>query len=56
MSGAQAGASTRTSRVIKARPEDLYDAFVDPKALVEWLPPADAEALREGTSRGPLRA
>jgi alkanesulfonate monooxygenase SsuD/methylene tetrahydromethanopterin reductase-like flavin-dependent oxidoreductase (luciferase family) len=23
---------------------------------VEWLPPADAEALREGTSRGPLRA
>jgi len=41
MSGAQAGASTRTSRVIKARPEDLYDAFVDPKALVEWLPPAE---------------
>jgi uncharacterized protein YndB with AHSA1/START domain len=41
MSGAQAGGSTRTSRVIKARPEDLYDAFVDPEALVEWLPPAE---------------
>jgi uncharacterized protein YndB with AHSA1/START domain len=34
------GASTRTSRVIRARPEELYDAFVDPVALVEWLPPA----------------
>ena len=36
---AAAGASTRTTRVIRARPEALYDAFVDPAALVEWLPP-----------------
>lgn len=27
------------SRVIKARPETIYQAFVDPKALVAWLPP-----------------
>jgi uncharacterized protein YndB with AHSA1/START domain len=27
--------------VIRARPEELYDAFMDPDALVEWLPPAD---------------
>lgn len=35
------GASTRTSRVIRARPEELYQAFVDPDVLVAWLPPAD---------------
>jgi len=27
------------SRVIKASQEDIYRAFVDPKALVSWLPP-----------------
>ncbi len=27
------------SRVIKASPATLYRAFVDPKALVTWLPP-----------------
>jgi len=34
-------ASTRVSRIIKARPEALYDAFVDPVALAEWLPPGE---------------
>lgn len=29
----------RGSRVIAARPEDVYGALVDPAALVEWLPP-----------------
>jgi uncharacterized protein YndB with AHSA1/START domain len=29
------------SRVIKARPEDLYAAFMDRAALVAWLPPAE---------------
>ena len=33
-------ASTRTSRVIRARPEELYRAFVDRDALLAWLPPA----------------
>jgi uncharacterized protein YndB with AHSA1/START domain len=37
----RAGAWTRTSRVIKARPEELYAAFPDPTALVDWLPPAE---------------
>jgi len=27
------------SRVIAASPERVYDAFVDPEALVAWLPP-----------------
>jgi Activator of Hsp90 ATPase homolog 1-like protein len=36
-----AGAWTRTSRVIRARPEELYAAFLDPTALVDWLPPAE---------------
>jgi uncharacterized protein YndB with AHSA1/START domain len=40
MSEEHRGASTRTSRVIKAQPEELYVAFLDPAALVEWLPPA----------------
>ena len=30
---------TRNSRVIRASPAALYGAFVDPAALVEWLPP-----------------
>lgn len=33
--------STRTSQIIRARPEELYAAFVDPVVLVEWLPPAE---------------
>ena len=41
MTEEHAGASTRASRVIKARPADLYDAFIDPVALVAWLPPAE---------------
>jgi uncharacterized protein YndB with AHSA1/START domain len=41
MSEEQAGAWTRTSRVIRARPEELYAAFLDPAALVDWLPPAE---------------
>lgn len=35
------GPWTRTSRVIRARPEELYQAFVDPAALLAWLPPGD---------------
>ncbi|WCK56806.1 SRPBCC family protein [Aneurinibacillus sp. Ricciae_BoGa-3] len=27
------------SRVIKASPHNIYKAFVDPEALVSWLPP-----------------
>jgi uncharacterized protein YndB with AHSA1/START domain len=40
MTGEHAGAWTRTSRIIKARPKEVYDAFIDPAALVAWLPPA----------------
>jgi uncharacterized protein YndB with AHSA1/START domain/GNAT superfamily N-acetyltransferase len=32
---------SRTSRVIAARPDEIYGAFVDPAALVAWLPPAE---------------
>jgi uncharacterized protein YndB with AHSA1/START domain len=31
---------TRTWRIIKASPEKLYAAFMDPAALLTWLPPA----------------
>jgi uncharacterized protein YndB with AHSA1/START domain len=41
MTEEHAGASTRTSRVIRARPEELYAAFIDPAALIAWLPPAE---------------
>jgi uncharacterized protein YndB with AHSA1/START domain len=41
MTEEHAGAWTCTSRIIKARPEELYDAFMDPAALVAWLPPAE---------------
>jgi uncharacterized protein YndB with AHSA1/START domain len=36
-----ASARTRTSRVVRARPEELYAAFLDPGALVDWLPPGE---------------
>ena len=39
MTDQRAGASTRTSKVIAAGAEEIYDAFVDPVALLEWLPP-----------------
>lgn len=32
---------TRTSRTIKAEPDALYHAFVDPEALIQWLPPGE---------------
>jgi uncharacterized protein YndB with AHSA1/START domain len=35
------GNRTVTSRIIRARPDQLYSAFIDPVALVEWLPPAE---------------
>ena len=41
MTEEHAGAWTRTSRVIRARPEELYAAFLDPTALIDWLPPAE---------------
>src|SRR6202011_952625 len=41
MNEEDAGALTRTSRVIRGRPEELYEAFTDPAALVAWLPPAE---------------
>jgi uncharacterized protein YndB with AHSA1/START domain len=41
MTEEHAGAWTRTSRVIRARPAELYAAFLDPTALVDWLPPAE---------------
>jgi uncharacterized protein YndB with AHSA1/START domain len=31
--------SSQSSRDIRARPDAVYAAFVDPVALVEWLPP-----------------
>jgi uncharacterized protein YndB with AHSA1/START domain len=36
-----ASASTPTSKVIKASREALYQAFLDPAALVVWLPPEE---------------
>jgi uncharacterized protein YndB with AHSA1/START domain len=34
-------ASTCVARIVKATPEVIYRAFMDPAALVEWLPPAE---------------
>src|SRR5262245_32891350 len=35
------GASTCTSHVIAAEPDAVYQAFMDPAALVAWLPPGE---------------
>jgi uncharacterized protein YndB with AHSA1/START domain len=37
----QAGTWTHISSVIRARPEELYAAFLDPTALSDWLPPGE---------------
>lgn len=34
-------AAGRTSQIIKAPPQAVYQAFMDPAVLVEWLPPAE---------------
>jgi uncharacterized protein YndB with AHSA1/START domain len=36
-----AGASTRTSRLVGGTPDEIYAAFMDPAALVAWLPPGE---------------
>src|SRR4051812_39272593 len=41
MTGEPARASTRTSRIIKAPPQKVYEAFMDPTQLVAWLPPGE---------------
>lgn len=38
-SGATGGSTIKFHRVIKAPPERVYRAFVDPRARVKWLPP-----------------
>src|ERR1700730_6403203 len=52
MTEEHAGAWTRTSRVIRARPEELYEVFLDPTALVDWLPPEEMTGdIREFAAR-----
>jgi len=41
MSHDHSAASTRASRIIDAPAEKLYWAFIDPAALVAWLPPGE---------------
>ena len=41
MTDEHARAATRVARTIKARPAELYAAFMDPAVLVAWLPPAE---------------
>lgn len=33
------GASTRNVQIVKAAPEAVYEAFMDPQILAAWLPP-----------------
>ena len=46
MSEEQFSTSTRTSRIVQARPEHVYVACMDPAALVAWLPPDPRRASR----------
>lgn len=45
MTEPQASGRTGTSRIIKARPAELYEAFTNPDNLVAWLPPAGMTGL-----------
>ena len=33
--------ASRTSRFIKANPDEVYAAFMDPAALLTWMPPGE---------------
>ena len=44
MTDRQARTSTRNSKFIKASPETVYRAFIDPAALVVWMTPGDMTA------------
>ena len=35
----QTGSTVKLHRVFRATPERLYKAFIDPDAMVKWLPP-----------------
>lgn len=35
------GANTTSSRIIRASPKRVYEAFVDPDELLAWLPPGE---------------
>src|SRR5690606_18058263 len=39
--GMNDGAATRTSRLIKAAPETIFQALTDPAALAVWRAPSD---------------
>jgi uncharacterized protein YndB with AHSA1/START domain len=41
------GRTDRASRIVKAPPAAVYRAFIDPAALVEWLPPTGMTARIE---------
>jgi uncharacterized protein YndB with AHSA1/START domain len=41
MEGPDGRASTRTSRIIRADRQAIYRAFIDPAALLDWLPPGE---------------
>lgn len=41
MSDRQSKSQSRASKVVKASPDEAYQAFVDPRILVDWLPPAE---------------
>jgi len=41
MTDAPEGCRTRVARVIKALPEAVYQAFLDPAALTVWPPPGE---------------
>jgi uncharacterized protein YndB with AHSA1/START domain len=45
MSEAHRAASSRASRLVNAPPASVYGAFVDPAALVQWLPPGEMTAV-----------
>jgi len=34
-------ASTSASTVVRARPDEVYEAFMNPATLIEWLPPGE---------------
>src|SRR5262245_36746974 len=40
--------ATRTARIVKATPERVYRAFMDPAELVTWLPPGDMTGTIHG--------
>jgi uncharacterized protein YndB with AHSA1/START domain len=43
--------TVRLHRVLRAKPDKIYRAFIEPDALARWIPPTGSPALSTSSMR-----